>query len=135
MPQNTNRKEGLAFEREFCQMLFDKGWWVHNLAQNAAGQPFDVIALKDYRAVAFDCKVCSQDNFKVSRIEENQWNAMKLWSERTNFVCAFILKMPDGKMFYLSYRRVSTLVEVYRVKTLNRKELEQYAIHVEDMIW
>lgn len=42
----NNRKTGNSFEAEFCDLLFQHGYWVHNLAQNAAGQPADVIAVK-----------------------------------------------------------------------------------------
>ena len=42
----TNKKAGNLFEQEFCEILFENGFWVHNLAQNASGQPADVIAVK-----------------------------------------------------------------------------------------
>lgn len=42
----TNRKIGNSFETEFCELLFQHGFWCHNMAQNAAGQPADVIAVK-----------------------------------------------------------------------------------------
>ena len=41
----TNRKLGNTFESEFCEMLYEKGFWVHNMAQNQAGQPADVTSL------------------------------------------------------------------------------------------
>lgn len=34
----TNRKIGNSFETEFCELLFQHGFWCHNMAQNAAGQ-------------------------------------------------------------------------------------------------
>ena len=39
----TNRKIGNTFETEFCELLFQRGFWCHNMAQNAAGQPADVL--------------------------------------------------------------------------------------------
>lgn len=50
----NNRKLGNSFEAEFCQMLFDRGFWAHNLAQNNAGQPADVIAVRDKIALLDD---------------------------------------------------------------------------------
>ena len=44
---NTNKKHGNEFEREFCQLLSQKGFWVLNIPQYSAGQPSDVIAVKD----------------------------------------------------------------------------------------
>lgn len=41
-----NKKLGNNFETEFCEILSAHGFWVHNLAQNQAGQPADVIAVK-----------------------------------------------------------------------------------------
>ena len=38
----TNRKLGNTFEAEFCEALYAEGFWVHNMAQNQAGQPADV---------------------------------------------------------------------------------------------
>lgn len=42
----SNKKIGNGFEAEFCEKLFQNGYWVHNLSQNAAGQPADVVAVK-----------------------------------------------------------------------------------------
>lgn len=53
----TNRKIGNSFETEFCELLFQHGFWCHNMAQNAAGQPADVIAVKGKTAYLIDCKV------------------------------------------------------------------------------
>ena len=64
----TNKKAGNLFEQEFCEILFENGFWVHNLAQNASGQPADVIAVKKGRALLIDCKVCDTNGFSFSRI-------------------------------------------------------------------
>ena len=75
----TNKKLGNDFEAKFCEDLFLHGYWVHNMAQNASGQPADVIAVKDGKAFLIDCKVCSGKGFAISRMEENQDLAMELW--------------------------------------------------------
>lgn len=51
----TNRKIGNSFETEFCELLFQHGFWCHNMAQNAAGQPADVIAVKGKTAYLMMC--------------------------------------------------------------------------------
>ena len=53
----SNKKLGNSFEAELCEILSQHGFWAHNLAQNAAGQPADVIAVKDGEAFLIDCKV------------------------------------------------------------------------------
>ena len=77
----SNRSKGNAFEAEFCEMLAKSGFWVHNMAQNAAGQPADVIAVRSYEHYLIDCKVCQNNKFSVSRIEPNQHHAMRHWKD------------------------------------------------------
>ena len=80
----TNKKIGNDFESDFCEILFDNGFWVHNLAQNQAGQPADVIAARSGKTYLIDCKVCSVRGFALSRMEENQDLSMELWKSCGN---------------------------------------------------
>ena len=57
----SNKKLGNSFESELCEILSMYGFWCHNLAQNSAGQPADVIAVRNGKAYLIDCKVCSTD--------------------------------------------------------------------------
>lgn len=91
----TNRKIGNSFETEFCELLFQHGFWCHNMAQNAAGQPADVIAVKGKTAYLIDCKVCSNNRFPLSRVEENQHFAMETWKACGNGEGWFALKVED----------------------------------------
>ena len=43
----SNRAVGNAFEQQLCEMLFEYGFWVHNLKQDNSGQPADVIAARN----------------------------------------------------------------------------------------
>ena len=78
-----NRQIGNKFEEEFAKKLYDHGYWVHRITQNASGQPADIIAIKGYSVSLIDCKVCTKDYLDLSRIEENQVLAMTLFDERT----------------------------------------------------
>ena len=80
----SNKKSGNQFEAEFAEILANEGFWVHLLAQNSAGQPADVIAVKDGEAHLIDCKVCSKGTFPFHRIEDNQELAMELWHDCGN---------------------------------------------------
>ena len=91
----SNKKLGNQFETELCEILSENGFWVHNLAQNSAGQPADVIAVRDGCAYLIDCKVCSKGSFALRRIEENQHTAMKLWRGCGNGVGWFALKFEE----------------------------------------
>ena len=92
----SNKKLGNSFEDELCEKLAEEGFWAHNLAQNAAGQPADIIAVKQGEAFLIDCKVCSQGKFQYSRIEENQDLSMDLWRDCGNGKGLFALKFDTG---------------------------------------
>lgn len=80
----TNKKIGNDFESDFCEILFEQGFWVHNFTQNQDGQPADVIAARNGKTYLIDCKVCSVRGFALSRMEENQDLSMELWKSTGN---------------------------------------------------
>lgn len=81
----SNKKVGNDFEATFCEILFNHGFWVHNIAQNQAGQPADVIAVRNKVSYLIDCKVCSTSKgFTPDRMEDNQDLSMRLWEECGN---------------------------------------------------
>lgn len=80
----TNKKIGNDFESDFCEILFEQGFWVHNFTQNQDGQPADVIAVRNGKTYLIDCKVCSVRGFALSRMEENQDLSMELWKSTGN---------------------------------------------------
>jgi Holliday junction resolvase len=92
----NNKATGNGFENEFAQILYDNGFWVHLLNQNKSGQPADVIAAKNGKAHLIDCKVCSDNSFPLSRIEENQDMAMDMWKDCGNGIGWFALKTEFG---------------------------------------
>ena len=74
------------------------------MAQNSAGQPADVIAVRNGKAYLIDCKVCSTDKgFALDRMEENQDLAMNLWNECGNGQGWFAMKLPTGDIFMLPH--------------------------------
>ena len=95
----SNKKIGNEFENELADLLAERGYWVHPLFQSKSGQPADIIAVKNKRAFLIDAKVCSDNNFKLSRIEENQDLAMKRWFECGSGVGWFALKVDSGIYF------------------------------------
>ena len=97
----SNRVVGNAFEQEFSELLYAYGFWVHRLIQDSAGQPADVIAVRNKTAYLVDCKDCSAKGFDLRRVEENQINAMQLWDECGNGQGWFALKVPTGDIYML----------------------------------
>lgn len=94
----SNKKLGNDFEAQFCEILFEKGFWCHNLAQNQAGQPADVIAVRNGKAYLIDCKVCSNRGFALSRMEENQDLAMEHWKGCGNGEGWFAILLPERQI-------------------------------------
>ena len=99
----SNKKLGNDFEQELCERLSEYGFWVHSLAMNKAGQPADIIAVKDRKAYLIDAKVCSSRGFALSRVEENQELAMTLWYERGNGQGWFALKVPTDEIYMIPH--------------------------------
>ena len=49
----NNKIIGTAFEKEMCELLANRGYWVHFITpDNRGAQPFDIIAVKDGKAFA-----------------------------------------------------------------------------------
>lgn len=94
----NQKKTGSKFEEEFAELLSSQGYWAHIVAPHTkdGSQPFDVIATKNGKFYAFDCKTCSTDNFPLSRVESNQIYAFnKLYSVGT-LRCYFVFKTGNG---------------------------------------
>lgn len=111
----SNKALGNAFEQELCDTLAEKGFWVHNLAMNRAGQPADILAVRNKVAHLIDAKVISTTKgFALSRVEDNQDLSMDLWNECGNGQAWFAIKLPTNEVYMLPH----ILVKAYkRVKS------------------
>lgn len=127
----SNKKIGNDFENEFCEILSENGFWVHNLAQNQAGQPADVIAVRDGGSFLIDCKVCITGRFQLNRIEENQQLAMKHWVDMGNEEAWFALKIENS----IVMMRYSDLMLLKTVKSsLNKSEILKHGVMFEKWV-
>ena len=99
----NNKTLGNGFEAELGEKLSEYGFWVHLLNANRAGQPADILAVKNKVAYLIDAKVCSRRGFALSRVEENQELAMSLWNERGNGQGWFALKVPTGEIYMIPH--------------------------------
>lgn len=103
----NNKKRGTEFEREFCDLLADNGFWVHFMVPDASGsQPFDVIAVKNGIAYAADCKTCKANIFSMSRLEDNQILAFEKWMKCGNKVPIVAIKH-NGEIRFVSYAKLA----------------------------
>lgn len=129
----SNKKDGSAFEKEFAEKLSVNGYWVHLLRDNQNGQPFDLIAVRDGEAFAFDCKDCASEKFLLSRIEENQKTAMRLWMECGNNEPMFALQFPLLGIRLLKYKDAMRLIDL-GVKILSGMDIVIYTYPVEVLL-
>ncbi len=108
----SNKKLGNSFETDFCQLLYQHGFWVHNFVQSKDGQPADVIAVKNGKAYLIDCKVCSNNYFNLGRMEENQINAMSLWEAVGNGNGLFAIRLAvDNTILMLTKQECLSLLQ------------------------
>lgn len=121
----VNKTLGNHFEAELCELLAENGFWAHNLAQNQAGQPADVIAVKNDVAMLIDCKVCSNDRFPLSRIEENQEMAMTLWEKQGNTQCYFAIKVSSGEIYMVHFDDLC-MQRLHGTKSIAEKDMGRY---------
>ena len=119
----NNKRLGTAFEREVCQELKEKGWWVHFLAPGMAGtQPFDIIAVKGGLAIAVDAKTSSTHRFGIDRLEDNQILAFEHWIKCGNYMPQIAVKYQD-KIIWLTYFELKK-EKVIDLRRHERKEID-----------
>lgn len=99
----NNKKLGTEFEREFCERLAKMGYWVHFITPDVTGsQPFDVIAVGNGEAYAYDCKTSATKWFRISRLEDNQILAFEKWLDCGNHMPHVVVKY-NGHVYAVPY--------------------------------
>ena len=127
MTKTDNRTQGGKFEQDLSQILFEHGFWVHVMQQNKAGQPADIIAIKERYHTLIDCKIISDERgFPFERIEENQKFAMRTFHRKCREMCYFALRLPDGEIYLITLERIDVLRSHGR-KRLTEKDIREQA--------
>ena len=87
-------------------MLASKGYWAHFIVPDITGsQPFDVIAVKDGRALAIDCKTCVAKTFSNKRLEFNQIFSFEKWIKAGNEMPLVAVKHQE-KIYWIPYSAI-----------------------------
>lgn len=115
----NNKKTGTAFEKAFADILAQNWFWVHLFQDNKNGQPCDVIAARNGYTYLFDCKDCQGDYFQLSRIEENQYNSMKLFELTGNSRGMFAIRFSETEIYLVQYWKLADLQDS-GIKKLDR---------------
>lgn len=126
----NNKRSGNSFEKDFCLLAAKNGFWAHKMQDNKNGQPADVIMSKSNEPVLVDCKVCENNIFPLSRMEENQINAMTLWNLKGNKHSYFALLI-DKKVRMISFTKLMELKQL-GIKQLNENDIYSYSFEFED---
>ncbi len=128
----NNKRLGNSFESELCQILHAHGWWCHNFASKSAGQPVDIIACKNDYPIIIDAKVCINDRFPLSRIEENQQNSTMMYDKCGNHGSYIALKLSNGSIYFLSGLTLIMLKQNGE-KSLNKEQIIGYGVNLD--VW
>lgn len=127
----NNRSIGNSFETELCEILSSNGFWTHPMRQDNSGQPADIIAVRNKVAYLIDAKVCSNNKFPLSRVEENQDLAMELWQDCGNGLGWFALKTDYG-IYMLSH--YCTKAYKNQQSSLSTKEILELGMPIEKWV-
>lgn len=99
----NNKQLGMQFEKEVCLYLSNDGYWVHFITPDKRGsQPFDIIAVKNGKPIAIDCKTSASHIFPLSRLEDNQIYAFEKWMKCGNGVPLVYIKY-ENKLYVVRY--------------------------------
>jgi len=123
----NNKVVGTKFEREFAEMLAKHRFWVHLFQDNKNGQPCDIVAAYGGHTYLIDCKNCEKDYFLLSRMEENQYNAMELFKRMGNEDGWFAIQFSGGDIYMLPYWKIIMMQE-HGVKRLSKQECKLYGM-------
>lgn len=121
----NNKRLGNSFEGEVCDVLASYGYWVHFLVPDARGaQPFDIIAAKDNKAYAIECKTLTgkRKSFSIDRLEDNQMLASERWIACGNDSPVIAIKYED-EMYVVSYEELKEkkLVKMSECELFSRR--------------
>lgn len=126
----NNKKAGTDFEREFAELMAARGFWVHMFQDNKNGQPCDVVASRNGVTYLFDCKDCKNDYFLLSRMEENQYNAMHLFELTGNEKGKFALRFSNQRIYLIDYDLIRYL-QGKGLKKIGESVCEIYASYLD----
>lgn len=122
----SNKSEGTKFEEELQQIFGHEEYWCHLFQQSVGGQPCDLIAVKQNRALLIDAKDCKRDRFPLSRVEDNQFFSMQRWVMITTFEAYFVFKLTDGSIKVAPFNKVKFDMQA-GVKAYNKEDLEHFS--------
>lgn len=122
----NNKILGNKFEKDFCEFLANKKYWVHFIegASHTGAQPCDIIAIKKDFPELYDCKTLNNKSglFPISRIEENQRLAYERIRECGNPETIFSLAILwNNNLYYIDFDDID-----FNKKSIDLKEISPH---------
>ena len=120
----NNKKAGSSFENEWASALQRRGGWVHKIAPSESGsQPFDLLHVRNGRAVGYECKTVNSYRFPLSRVEDNQYYAYKGFGH--HIPVTFVFRHKDGDVYEIGAEYVMAAIDTGRA-SIDIREGEKY---------
>lgn len=125
MDLRNNKRLGNSFEKEYAEMLKEKGYWVLMVTPKGYinSQPMDIIAGKANTLYCFECKTLHSKNkrFNLDRIEQNQRLAYKRLKQTGNDNYYLVVKWNNEEIYQIPFDKIDfkqksiELIEEYRI--------------------
>lgn len=115
-----NKKIGNDTELIIAKLFKEYGYWCHIFNSNYAGQPVDLVAIKNYKVWLCDVKHCDKPYFLLSRVEPNQWDTMQ-YAKECGIKRVGVIAYYNNEAFYIDYNALKRLKDenIKRVYILN----------------
>ena len=127
----SNKQLGNKFENYVAQYLFDSGFWVLRIPDTFAGQPVDIITVKNTKAYLIECKHCSNNAFDTARLEPNQHATFHLWEEAGNGDGYIAINFGQDS-FIISYARLCEISSNKR--RISKEVIQKNGMRLEEWI-
>lgn len=114
-----NHEIGKITEFKAAEFFSNHGYWVYQCPKTQAGQPADLIVVKDNKATLVEVKHCKSDRFSLSRIEPNQLTTYKFFKSKGNTSHKILIVFKSG-VCLLDFKYI------YIRKKLDEKSLDFY---------
>lgn len=99
MMGKIQQEVGKSFENEMLEILKDKGYWATKLKTGNNGTVFDILAVKNNRAIAIECKnVTHKNSLRFTKEIEKKYDELYNYFEINNNLYLAI-RFDDGIYF------------------------------------
>ena len=114
-----NYEIGKITEFNAAKFFSKHDYWVYQFPKTQAGQPADLIVIKNNKATLVEVKHCKSDRFSLNRIEPNQLTTYKFFKSKGNTSHKILIAFKSG-VCLLDFKYI------YIRKKLDEKSIDFY---------